>query len=92
MLLFSRIIVRIDFWEESSLYPCGHFVRSLGPIGNLETETASLMVENSLFAPPFTEAISKELPSDSPDCPWIMSEEEVQQRRDLRLVSLVDNT
>ncbi|KAJ7389201.1 DIS3 mitotic control [Desmophyllum pertusum] len=40
-----RIVVRIDFWEVDSVYPNGHFVRSLGLIGNVETEIQALMVE-----------------------------------------------
>ena len=66
------------------MYPNGHFVRSLGPIGNLETEIQALMVEHSLAAPNFTEAQLKELPRNTPESPWVMSEEEVTKRRDLR--------
>ena len=86
MTLFNthRIVVRIDFWEVDSVYPSGHFVRSLGPIGDLETEVQSLMVEHSLAAPSFTEAQLKELPSNTPENPWTMSEEEITKRRDLR--------
>jgi len=76
--------VRIDFWEVNSKYPSGHFVRSLGPIGNLETEVEVLMVEHSLAAPSFTEAQLKELPSNTPESPWVISVEEVAKRRDLR--------
>ena len=77
-------MVRIDFWEVDSTYPSGHFVRSLGPIGNLETEIQALMVEHSLAAPSFTEAQLRELPSNTPESPWVISEEEVEKRRDLR--------
>ena len=58
---FRRIVVRIDFWEVDSMYPSGHFVRSLGPIGDLETEIQALMVEHSLAAPSFTEAQLREI-------------------------------
>lgn len=84
-----RIVVRIDFWEVDSVYPSGHFVRSLGPIGDLETEVQALMVEHSLAAPSFTEAQLKELPSDTPESPWVMSEEEITKRRDLRKSHLI---
>ncbi|KAK2567887.1 DIS3-like exonuclease 1 [Acropora cervicornis] len=72
----ERIVVRIDFWEVDSMYPSGHFVRSLGPIGDLETEIQALMVEHSLAAPSFTEAQLRELPSNTPENPWVISEEE----------------
>lgn len=84
LFFFRRIVVRIDFWEVDSMYPSGHFVRSLGPIGDLETEIQALMVEHSLAAPSFTEAQLRELPSNTPENPWVISEEEVGKRRDLR--------
>ena len=34
--LYYRIVVRIDKWEATSQYPDGHFVRTIGPIGNVE--------------------------------------------------------
>ena len=83
-VLFFRVIVRLDSWPVSSMYPNGHFVRSLGPIGELETEISALMVENSLTAPRFTEAQLKELPHKSPGEPWAMPQEEVLRRRDIR--------
>ena len=83
-VFFRRIVVRIDFWEVGSMYPSGHFVRSLGPIGDLETEIQALMVEHSLAAPSFTEAQLRELPSNNIENPWVISEEEVAKRRDLR--------
>ena len=51
-----RIIVRIDSWEIDSQYPNGHFVRSLGKIGDLETEIAAILMENSINVPPFSDA------------------------------------
>ena len=56
LLLIFRIIVRIDNWEVDSMYPNGHFVRSLGKIGDLEAEVAAILVENDLRVPPFSEA------------------------------------
>lgn len=84
-----RIVVRIDFWEVESMYPSGHFVRSLGPIGDLETEIQALMVEHTLAAPSFTEAQLKELPTNTPESPWVMSEMEIEKRRDLRKSHLI---
>ena len=66
------------------MYPSGHFVRSLGPIGDLETEVQALMVEHTLAAPSFTEAQLKELPTNTTEGPWVMSEVEIAKRRDLR--------
>ena len=32
-------MVAVDSWEADSLYPSGHYVRTLGAIGDKETET-----------------------------------------------------
>ncbi|XP_071112514.1 DIS3-like exonuclease 1 [Haliotis cracherodii] len=85
----DRIIVRIDSWDVDSQYPNGHFVRSLGKIGELETEIAALLVENNISVPPFSDLQLKELPTDTQEQPWTMVEEEVSVRRDLRQSHLI---
>jgi hypothetical protein len=35
----KRIVVVMDGWEQDSLYPHGHYVRTLGKIGDKATET-----------------------------------------------------
>ena len=52
-----RIVVRIDSWEAGSQYPNGHFVRSIGPIGNIETETATVLIEHCLSTSAFSKAL-----------------------------------
>lgn len=52
-----RIVIRIDSWEADSQYPNGHFVRSIGPIGDLETETSVILIENGLTSVPFSKAL-----------------------------------
>lgn len=47
--------MRIDSWELGSQYPNGHFVRSLGQIGDLETEIQAILLENELSVLPFSE-------------------------------------
>ena len=39
------------------MYPNGHFVRSLGAIGELETEIAAVLVEKNLSVGPFSEGL-----------------------------------
>ena len=53
----QRIVVHLDSWETDSQYPNGHFLRSLGPIGDLETETAVILIENDLHCPSFSRAL-----------------------------------
>jgi exoribonuclease R len=38
-LLNKRIIVAVDSWDVMSRYPSGHYVRTIGDIGDKETET-----------------------------------------------------
>ncbi|XP_008578163.1 PREDICTED: DIS3-like exonuclease 1 [Galeopterus variegatus] len=84
-----RVVVRIDSWESTSLYPNGHFVRVLGRIGDLEGEIATILVENSISVVPFSEAQMCEMPVNTPENPWKVSPEEERERRDLRRTHLV---
>lgn len=38
-LLDKRIIVAVDSWDRLSRYPTGHYVRTIGEIGDRDTET-----------------------------------------------------
>ena len=49
-------IVRIDTWDSYSAYPSGHFVQTLGCIGDLETETQTILIEHNLVIRNFTDA------------------------------------
>ena len=51
-----RVVVRIDSWESTSLYPNGHSVRVLGRAGELETEIQTILIENCIHVPPFSDA------------------------------------
>ncbi|XP_025774976.1 DIS3-like exonuclease 1 [Puma concolor] len=84
-----RVVVRIDSWESTSVYPNGHFVRVLGRIGDLEGEIATILVENSISVVPFSEAQMCEMPVNTPGNPWKVSPEEERERQDLRKTHLV---
>ncbi|XP_061671663.1 DIS3-like exonuclease 1 isoform X2 [Syngnathoides biaculeatus] len=84
-----RVVVRIDSWENTSLYPNGHNVRVLGRAGDLETEIQTILIENSINVPPFSDAQLKEMPMNSPEKPWKVDPSEVIERRDLRESHLV---
>lgn len=51
-----RVVVRIDSWESTSLYPNGHTVRVLGRAGELETEIQTILIENCIHVSPFSDA------------------------------------
>ena len=38
-LLDKRIIVAVDSWDRQSRYPSGHYVRTIGEIGDRDTES-----------------------------------------------------
>lgn len=84
-----RVIVRLDSWESTSLYPNGHCVRVLGRAGELETEVQTILIENSIHVAPFSDAQLREMPVDSPESPWRVDPAEVGARRDLRDTHLV---
>lgn len=76
----ERIIVAIDSWPRHSRYPNGHFVRALGPIGDKDTENEVLLLEHDVPHSRFSDAVLSFLPK----LPWIITENDVAQRTDLR--------
>ncbi|KAF6774219.1 hypothetical protein AHF37_06740 [Paragonimus kellicotti] len=79
-----RFIVRMDSWVASSNYPHGHYVQSLGRIGDLETETQTLLIEHNLAVRAFSDAQLNELAVYAAQRPWRVDPVEVKRRRDLR--------
>ncbi|XP_008308916.1 DIS3-like exonuclease 1 [Cynoglossus semilaevis] len=84
-----RVVVRIDSWETSSLYPNGHTVRVLGRAGELDTEVQTIVVENSISVPPFSDAQLREMPLNSAENPWTVDPAQVEARLDIRQSHLV---
>ncbi|XP_014483626.1 PREDICTED: exosome complex exonuclease RRP44 [Dinoponera quadriceps] len=76
----QRIIVALDSWPRNSRYPLGHFVRSLGNIGDKETENEVLLLEHDVPHSRFSDAVLSFLPR----LPWIITEADIAQREDLR--------
>lgn len=78
----KRIVVAVDSWEADSLYPSGHYVKTLGAIGDKETETEVLLIENDINTNPFTPAVH----ACVPPLPWAVTDAELADpsRADLR--------
>ncbi|XP_036229004.2 exosome complex exonuclease RRP44 [Bactrocera oleae] len=76
----KRIIVAIDSWPRNSRYPHGHFVRSLGPLGDMNTENEVILLEHDVPHSKFSEEVLSFLPK----MPWVITEEDYAQRVDLR--------
>ena len=62
----------------------GHFVRSLGPIGDKETENEVLLLEHDIPHSAFSEAVLDCLP----ELPWIITPKDEEARVDLRHVNI----
>ena len=72
-LLDKRISVSIDSWPTNSHYPVGHYIRTIGRIGDRAAETEVIMMEHGVTEAIWSDRILKSLPS--PD--WTIPEEEV---------------
>eukprot|EP00040_Diaphanoeca_grandis_P015316 m.77993 g.77993 ORF g.77993 m.77993 type:complete len:1019 (+) comp25067_c0_seq1:139-3195(+) len=75
-----RIVVTIDNWNADSRYPNGHFIRSLGKIGDADVETEVVLIEHDVPYQPFSDLVRAELPS----LPWTIPDEELAKRSDFR--------
>lgn len=71
ILYNQRVIVAIDQWPRNSRYPQGHFVRSLGPLGDKDTENEVLMIEHDVPHSKFSEEVLSFLPK----MPWTITEQ-----------------
>ncbi|KAH9710523.1 exosome complex exonuclease RRP44 [Citrus sinensis] len=81
-LLDKRIIVAVDSWDCQSRYPFGHYVRVIGEIGDRDTESEMVLIDNDIDARPFSTQVLACLPP----LPWSVSSEDLANpiRLDLR--------
>ncbi|KAG2491107.1 hypothetical protein HYH03_010551 [Edaphochlamys debaryana] len=81
-LMDKRIVVVMDGWDPDSAYPRGHYTRTLGQIGDRETETEVLLIENDINTSPFTPAVHDCVPP----LPWSVTPADLADphRMDLR--------
>ncbi|KAK9284684.1 hypothetical protein L1049_023860 [Liquidambar formosana] len=81
-LLDKRIIVAVDSWDCLSRYPSGHYVRTIGEIGDRDTESEVVLIENDIDSRPFSSQVLACLPP----LPWLVSSEDLANpiRQDLR--------
>ncbi len=81
----SRMLVTIDQWPATSLYPYGHYVSVLGKNGDKGVETQVLLHEFDVPHEDFSPAVMGCLPPKE----WSITEEVVAQRTDLRHIPVV---
>jgi DIS3-like exonuclease 1 len=83
------VAVVIDVASVTSLF-AGHFVKVVGPAGDVDAETACILLELGISAGPFSDGQVAELPVDAPPhAPWMMAAAEIARRRDVRSSHLV---
>ncbi|KAJ3154528.1 exosome catalytic subunit dis3 [Geranomyces michiganensis] len=81
-LVGRRIIVAIDGWARNSMYPSGHFVRTLGEVADAATETEVVLLEHDVPYAPFSSNVLSFLPAEGED--WIVQPEHLAGRMDFR--------
>lgn len=79
-LMDKRILVAIDSWPADSRFPLGHYVRTLGVIGDKETETNVLLIEHDIPTDQFSDEVMRCLPAED----WKITAENSTGRKDLR--------
>ncbi|GLD92419.1 hypothetical protein PINS_up000952 [Pythium insidiosum] len=79
-LMDKRLLVAIDAWPADSKYPIGHYVKTLGRIGDKETETTVLLIEHDIPCDQFSDEVMRCLPPED----WTITPENSAGRRDLR--------
>jgi len=79
-LVGQRLLVCIDSWPSHSALPCGHYVRTFGPIGDRKVENEVLLFELGVAHEDFSTAVLACLPPSD----WCITEEEIARRSDLR--------
>lgn len=76
----KRIVVAVDSWDVHSAHPDGHFVRTIGDVGDRETETEVILLEHDIPAGPFPRSVLACLPPQD----WAITPENSAGRVDLR--------
>ncbi|KAJ3122329.1 exosome catalytic subunit dis3 [Physocladia obscura] len=78
----QRIMVAIDAWPKNTRYPTGHFVKSLGAVGDRRTETDVILLEHDVRFMPFSKQVLSFLPAEGES--WIVKKEDLAGRMDFR--------
>ncbi|PAV91515.1 hypothetical protein WR25_14205 [Diploscapter pachys] len=64
ILAHQRIVVCIDRWPRDSKYPLGHYVKTIGALGDRDTENEVLLLEHDVPHAPFSDAVIDCLPPE----------------------------
>ena len=76
----QRVVVVIDAWPRDARFPLGHYVRTLGALGDKRVENEVLLLEHDVPHGDFSEKVLACLPQ----LPWTITDADVARRTDLR--------
>lgn len=79
LLVGQRILVAVDAWDRFSAYPSGHYVRTIGAIGDKSAENEVLLLEHDIRYSDFSQAVLDCLPPN----PYLISDADRAARLDL---------
>ncbi|KAJ3036866.1 exosome catalytic subunit dis3 [Rhizophlyctis rosea] len=86
-LVGKRVVVAIDAWPKSTRYPQGHYVRTLGEVGDKATETEVLLLEHDVPFAPFSPLVLSFLPPEGET--WVVKDDEhLENREDFRALDI----
>lgn len=83
-LLDKRLVVALDSWDAYSKYPRGHYVRTLGVIGDKATENEVILLEHDIP----TREFSADVMACLPPANWTPASDNRGPRRDLRHIDV----
>ena len=76
----KRLVVAVDGWGPNDRYPRGHYVRTIGPIGDRQAETEVILLEHDIPFRPFSQDVLACLPPAD----WSITPDNSRGRVDLR--------
>jgi exosome complex exonuclease DIS3/RRP44 len=77
-----RILINFDKWIDSNPLPSGHFIKNIGPLGDIKVENEIILYEHDINANPFSQKIINSMPRE--DIELKLDAEELERRADLR--------
>jgi exosome complex exonuclease DIS3/RRP44 len=80
VLTGKLLIVNVDFWEANHRFPTGHYVRTIGKVGDTNAESEAILLEHEVNTAPFSAQVQSCLPAKG----WQIPAEEAARRLDLR--------
>ena len=80
ILTNKLLVVTVDFWEAHHRFPTGHYVRTIGAVGDTQAESEAILLEHEVNTSPFSAQVQACLPQKG----WQIPAEEIDKRLDLR--------